>query len=89
MSELKAKYCTKTGQNLNYQTFSSLQIRPLLYKFFHSIHINLRDTSGEEIPIVSVGNTLLSLMFQKDPYIQFLQKSPKNGCYTARRDSVI
>ena len=31
---------------MNYQTFSNLQFRPLLKISFHSIHIDLRDTSG-------------------------------------------
>ena len=34
---------------MNYQTFSKLQFRPLLKNFFHSIHIDLRDTIGEKI----------------------------------------
>ena len=46
-----------TGQYMNYQTFSNLQFRRLLKNFFHSIHIDLRDTSGEKIPFVSVGIT--------------------------------
>ena len=35
-----------TGQYMNYQTFSNLQFRPLRKNSFHSIHIDLRDTSG-------------------------------------------
>ena len=50
---------------MNYQTFSNLQFRPLLKNSFHSIHIDLRDTSGEKIPFVSVGMTRLVLMFRK------------------------
>ena len=52
-----------TGQYLNYQTFSNLQFRRLLKKSYHSIHIDLRDTSGEKIPFVSMGITWLVLMF--------------------------
>ena len=37
-----------TGQYMNYQIFSKLQFRPLLKNSFHSIHIDLRDTSGEK-----------------------------------------
>ena len=50
---------------MNHQTFSSLQFRPLLKNSFHSIHIDLRDASGENIPFVSVGITRLVLMFGK------------------------
>ena len=51
---------------MNYQTFSSnLQNRRLLKNSFHSIHIDLRYTSGEKIPFVSVGITRHVLMFRK------------------------
>ena len=50
---------------MNYQTFSNLQFRRLLKNSFHSIHYDLRDTSGEKIPFVSVGITRLELMFRK------------------------
>ena len=56
---------------MNYQTFSNLQFRPLLENSFHSIHIDLRDTSGETIPFVSVGITRLVLMFRKVFNIHF------------------
>ena len=49
----------------NYQTFSNIQFRPLLKNYFHSIHIDLRDTSGEQFPFVSVGITRLVLIFRK------------------------
>ena len=60
-----------TGQYMNYQTFSNLQFRPLLKNSFHSIHIDLRDTSGEKIAFVSVSITRLVLMFQKASNIHF------------------
>ena len=47
ISKLKGGDILTTGQYLNYQTFSSLQFRPLLKNSFHSIHIDLRNTSGE------------------------------------------
>ena len=50
---------------MNYQIFSNLQFRPLLKNSFHSIHIDLRDTSSEKIFFVSVGITRLILMFRK------------------------
>ena len=56
---------------MNYQTFGNLQFRPLLENSFHRILIELRDTSSEEIPFVSVGITRLVLMFRKASNIQF------------------
>ena len=46
ISKLKAGDIITTGQYMNYQTFRNLQFRPLLKISFHSIHIDLRDTSG-------------------------------------------
>ena len=56
---------------MNYQTFSNLQFRPLLKNSFHSIHIDLRDPSGEKISFVSVGITRLVLMIRKASNIHF------------------
>ena len=50
---------------MNYQSFSNLQFRLFLENSFHSIPIDLRDSSGEKIPFVSVGITRLVLMFKK------------------------
>ena len=65
ISKLMSRDIINTGQYLIYQTFSNLQFRPLLKKSFHSIHIDLRDTSGEKIPFVSVDITRLVLLFRK------------------------
>ena len=65
ISKLKSGDIIPTGQYMNYQTFSNLQFKPLLHNFFHSIHIELRDTGGEKTPFVSVGITRLVLMFRK------------------------
>ena len=65
MLKLKGGDIITTGQYMNYQTFSNLQFRPLLKNSFHSVHIDLRDTSGEKKPFVSVGITRLVLMFRK------------------------
>ena len=65
ISKLKSGDTITTGQYLNYQTFSNLQFRRLLKNSFHSVQIDLRDTSGEKIPFVSVGITRLVLMFRK------------------------
>ena len=48
ISRLKARDIITTGQYMNYQTFSNLQLRPLFENSFRSIHIDLRDTSGEK-----------------------------------------
>ena len=69
--KLKAGEITTTGRYMNYQTFNNLQLRPLLKNFFHSIHIDLRDTSGEKIPFVTVGITRLVLMFRKTSNFHF------------------
>ena len=71
ISKVKGGDIITTGQYLNYQTFSNLQFRPLLKTSFHSIHIDLRDTSGEKIPFVSVGITRLVLMFRNVSNIHF------------------
>ena len=71
ISKLKGGDIITTGQYMNYQTFSNLQFRPLLKNSFHGIDIDLRDTSGEKIPFVSVGITRLVLMFRKVSRIHF------------------
>ena len=71
ISKLKGGDIITTGQYMNYQTFNNLQFRPLLKNSFDSIHIDLRDTSGEKIPFVSVGITRLVLMFRKVSNIHF------------------
>ena len=63
--KLKYGNILTTGQYLNYQTFSNLQFRRLLKNSFHSIYIDMRDTSGEKIPFVAVGKTRHVLMFRK------------------------
>ena len=71
ISKLKGGDIITIGQYMNYQAFSNLQFRPLLKNSFHSIHIDLRDTSGEEKPFVSVGIIRLLLMFRKISSIHF------------------
>ena len=71
ISKLKSGDIITTGQYMNYQTFSNLQFRPLLKISFHSIHIDLRDTSGEKKPFLYVGFTRFVLMFTKASNIQF------------------
>ena len=71
ISKLKSGDIITTGQYMNYQTFSNLQLRPLLKNSFHCNYFDLRDTSGENIPFVSVGITRLVLMFRKGSNIHF------------------
>ena len=71
ISKLKSGDIITAGQYMNYQTFSNLQFRALLKNSFHSIHFDLRDTSVEKIPLVSVGITRLVLMFRKASNIHF------------------
>ena len=73
-SKLKSGDIITTGQYMNYQTFSNLPFRPLLKNSFHSIHIDLGDTSGEKIPFVSVGIARFVLMSRKASNIHFYSK---------------
>ena len=74
ISKLKSGDIITTGHYMNYQTFSNLHFRRPPKKTFHSIHIDLRDTSGERMPFVSVGIIRLVLMFRKASNIHFLPK---------------
>ena len=71
ISKLKGGDIITTGQYMNYQTLSNLQFRPLLKNSFHSIHIDMRDPTGEKVPFVSVGITRLVLIFRKVSNIHF------------------
>ena len=71
ISKLKSGDIITTGQYMNYQTLIDLQFRRLLINFFHSIHINLRATSGEKISFVKVWITRLVLMFEKVSDLHF------------------
>ena len=71
ISKIKTGDIITTGQYKDYQTFSNLQFRRLLKNSFHSMHIDLRDTSDEKIPFVSVGITRLVLMLRKASNIHF------------------
>ena len=46
--KLKLGDIITTGQNMNYQTFSNLQIRSLLEKFFFVFHIDLRNLGWQK-----------------------------------------
>ena len=70
-SRIKAGDVITTRQYMNYQSFSILQFSSLNRKFFRSIHIDFRDTSGEKRPFLSVGITRLVLIFKKASNIRF------------------
>ena len=71
ISKLKWGDVIKTGQYMNYQTFSNLQFRPLLKTSFQNLHIDLRDPFGQKIPFVSIGIIRLVLMYGKVSKIHF------------------
>ena len=50
---------------MNYQFIANLQFRGLLKNSFHSLKTELRDTTGEKIPFVSVGFTRVVFLFRK------------------------
>ena len=53
------------SHNMNYRAFEQLQFRRVLKNSFHSIKIELRDSTGEKIPFAGVGITRLTLMFRR------------------------
>ena len=65
ISKVKNGDIKSTGQYMNYQSFTNLQIKRLLKNSFHSIKLELKDTKGEKIPFVSVGITRVVLLFRK------------------------
>ena len=54
-----------TTQFMNYRCFENLLFKKLSKKNFHSISIDLRDTTGKQIPFAGVGITRLTLLFRK------------------------
>ena len=48
ISKVRTGDLITAGQYMKYQTFINWQFRPLLKNSFHSIHTDLRDTSGEK-----------------------------------------
>ena len=64
-SKLTAGDVITTGQYINIQAFTTLPFRPLLEKFFPSIHIDLRNTSCEKVSSYNLGITRFVLMFRK------------------------
>ena len=50
--QLKTRNNITTGQYMNYQTFSNLQLRPLFLNSVNSFHIDLINTSGEKTPCI-------------------------------------
>ena len=50
---------------MNYQSFTKLKFKKLLKNSFQSIKIELRDSTGVQIPFVSVGIIRVVLLFRK------------------------
>ena len=65
ISKVKSGDTISKGQYMNYQSFTILQFKKMLKIFFHSIKIELRDSTGEKTPFVSVGITRVVLLFRK------------------------
>ena len=72
ISKVKNGDIISTGQYMNYQSFTNLQFKKLLKSSYHSIKIELRDTTGEKIPFVSVGITRVVMLFRKISHNHFL-----------------
>ena len=70
ISKLRAGDVITTGQCLNYETFSNLQLRPVPKTSFNNTPIEFRCTRGDKNPFVPVGITRLVLMFVKGSNIQ-------------------
>ena len=73
---------------MNYQTFSKLQLKPLLGNSFHCFHIDLRETGSEKT--VSIGIARLVLMLGKRPIcICNEKKTLQENSFRTSRDSVL
>ena len=71
ISKLKTGDILTTGQYKKYQTFSNLQHRPLPKNSFHSILIDLRDTSDGKNPLYMSESFFLFWCSQKPPTFVF------------------
>ena len=65
MSKVKSGDKISTGQYMNNQSFTNLKFKKLFENSFHNIKIELRDSTGEKIPLISVGITRVVLLFRK------------------------
>ena len=67
ISKVKSGGIISTGQYMKFtgQSFINLKFEKLLKNSFHSIKIELKDTTSEKIPFVSVGITRVVLLFRK------------------------
>lgn len=63
--KLKSGDVISTNQYMNYQSFQNLQYKRVLKNSFHTVQLELRDTSGEKIPFIAIGITRVVLMFRK------------------------
>ena len=65
ISKVKSGCINSTGQYMNYQSFTKLKFKKLLQNSFQSIKIDLRDSTGVQIPFVSVAIIRVVLLFRK------------------------
>ena len=65
ISKVKSRDIISTGQYKNYQSLTKLQLKKLLKNSFHSIKLELRDSTGKKVHFVSVGITRVVLLFRK------------------------
>ena len=71
ISKLKVGDIICTAQYITYWAFSKLQFRQPLKNFFQSIPIDLRDTSGVNIPFAIVAITRFVSMYRKASNLHF------------------
>ena len=75
-----------TGQHMINQSFSNLQFRSLPLSFFHGIHIDLTDTSGEKRPFyLSLSMVLFACL--KKP-LKFISNF-KDGCLKTSGETLL
>ena len=65
ISKVKNGDIISRGQYMTYQSFTNLQFKKFLKNSFHSIKIDIRDTTGEKNHFVSVEITRIFLLFRK------------------------
>ena len=81
ISKVKEEDKISTGQFMNYQSFTNFYFIKLLKNSFHSINLELRDSTGEKVPFVSVGITRVVFLFRNFLKIFFFDlKIIRNFC---------
>ena len=92
ISKLKAGDNNTTGHYMNYQNLSNRKFRQLLKNYFHSFHIDLRDTVATKTPFVSVVITQFDFMFDVQESFQYsylTEKTRQDVRLKTTRDAVL